>query len=76
MQRQECRAEASGEVGVGSVMPRSVPASLAVKPEGSGTGFDRQSDEKPAAIRRSICGQEDNFSCVARFGHRLNMFSM
>ncbi len=76
MQRQECRAEAGGKVGVGSVMPRSVPASLAVKLRGSGTGFDRQSDEKPAAAHKGVCGQEDNFSCVARFGNRLTMLSM
>ncbi len=72
VQRQERRAEASGEGWRRFGMPRSVPASLAVKPERKWYWVDRQSDEKPAAAHQRRLQSGNNFSCVARFGNRLN----
>ncbi|STW12051.1 Uncharacterised protein [Klebsiella pneumoniae subsp. rhinoscleromatis] len=73
MQRQEGEPKQAEKVGVGSVTPRSVPASLAVKPGqemvlrlvGGQAGDRRQDTER-------IGRQEDHFGSVTRFRHRLN----
>jgi hypothetical protein len=73
VQRQECRAEASGEgwrrfgdatfsTGqFGGEAREEVVLSLI----GSQARNRRQHT-------KGVCGQEDNFSCVARFGNRFN----
>ncbi len=60
------------KVGVGSVMPRSVPASLAVKPEEVVLGLIGSQTRNRRQHTKGVCCQENNFSCVARFGNRLN----
>lgn len=73
VQRQECRAEASGEGG-----RRFGDATLSTGQFGGEAreevilGLIGSQTRNRRQHTKSVCGQEDNFSCVARFGHRLN----
>ena len=58
--------------GVGSVMPRSVPASFAVKPDRSDTESAQASGATPAATHRTHQRSERSLFSHGCFRNRLN----
>ena len=73
MQRQECRAEASGEG-----WRRFGDATLSTGQFGGEAreevvlGLIGSQTRNRRQHTKGVCGQEDNFRCVTRFGNRLN----